>query len=469
MAAQKKEDRNILRGLAQFFKLVAREEAPEVARAIDKWTYDTVVRSQLEEKGYRLSDLFVEGTEQFAIAYRVVAIDAYDGYPEIDRATLYQFPVTNDGVTVTVGEPTQVKQMFVAVQRSKEDQPSLAIYRDKDGTARFYATGSSAVMNKDGQFDSKSLYDSMIRNTEVYGMPYLTLFHKGKQRKIGEIVGVRRVGPLYVGGGTFDKGELPEAVIRAVEKDPSAFGISIGFFPTAAPKKERIGGVETLIYTQGINEEWSILPQERACAWFTNIKVERTVDKEFEQFMGKIFPDNPELAKKYGTDTEQRAAAVEGSGAVQRATEDAAATDATAAATPTPEVAAKDIHFELTDDAISAIAAKVVDSETIKTFLTTQTRSANDAAERDKVITAQAEVIVALEKRIAALEKPELQKQREWQAEKPRGADSRVIIGLPPSQTRAAAAATDKNAKVNKLPEAEGNPLGGMEFGGVDN
>lgn len=457
----------VMRTLMNLYRTFSKANAEEtVNRAVGMWQLRDAVADQLKDDGYYLSDLFADGTETFAIAYEIPERmpGSYE-YIAPNRTELYQFPVTNDGADVLIGDPVRVKQEFTPIPETDDMggvmQRGLMVYRDKAGVRRWAAIVSTATINRQFQIDSKKLYESIIARSESGTKPYLTFYHKGQKLKLGETLAIARQGSVLVAGGTFDEGEFPDAVIRAVETDPAYWGVSMAFKPDAPARVERIGDARIPIYESGEGEEFSILPERDACAPFTNINVERTMTTALESAMAKVFPDDKALQEKWvgiATATDE---SLERAGAVTRATETPvvappATTPPDATSTPVPTPAAEQpIKYELTPEALQAVGAAFMASEQFKAVTEGVQRAVATQEESNKLITAQTEIIRSLVGRVEQLEKSDGTKQRQWLADSPQ---QRAVIGLPPSMTRAAEPAkpTDKPAPV-PVPEVAGH------------
>lgn len=461
MAAQKQW--GVIRPLLQALKLVARDEMPpEITRALGLWQLRDAVSEQLHERGYSLNDLFSEGADQFAIAYK---INENGDYYRV-TSTLWQFPITNDGVTVSVGEPVQVKLEFTSVAAERE----FTVFRDADNVRRWFAIISTATINRDKQIDSTKLYDHMIARAEKIGYPYVTLYHKGETYKIGNTDGLSRNGYCYVASGTFDTGELPDHVVRSIEDDPSYWGVSIGFNPTKPPTVERIGNTRIPIYNEGDHIEISFLPVKDACSLFTNISVERsTMTDKFQEMLAHVFKGKPELIEKYGGMVKTRNAEIETQGLVTRDTTTPAPdatpqADAPKAETTPPTTSAKpdekpaDVQIDLTPEALQQIGAAVVGSQAFQDLFGSVTRVVSAVAEVAGKVDALEKTIPALSDRIAPLERTDAEKQRAILQDQPRA--SRITLAVAPSQTRSADPNVEK--KTEKIPTAANNPLSGI-------
>lgn len=216
------------------------------------------------------------------------------------RGKLYKTPLTFSGSSVEVGETQEVLINFEPQSRG------FTIQRSADNDeVRWISRSCTSIINKEGEIDSRMLFDSFvdhIRRTGEY--PYRTFWHKGEQFKTGVCDFVARDGNILVTSGVYDKTELAEMEIQAREADPDYWGDSIQYDPTSEPEMLDVGdGITIPVYTSGIFREVSTLPDNYASAFYTNNstlkEVKRAMEaKQFEAFV-KLFNGDEDKAKTW--------------------------------------------------------------------------------------------------------------------------------------------------------------------------
>ena len=273
------------------------------------------VYEKLYAAGYYLVDIFVDNTTVFALARQV------DINGEFVNRDLYSIEVTNDGATVTLGEPQLVKLDVTA-------RESITVFRDKNGVEKFVSIANVAIKNRDGELDSTELYDDFIRNIASFGKPYLTIWHKGDLLRIGSIENQYRDGPLLYVFGTFNNTKLARGTAKALAKNPGKYGVSIGFKATTSPRLETIQGAIVPVYTRGILVEVSVLPEYLACSMMTNINVARSaqltkqVDPKLREMLMEFLEGDQAEVDSILAGGEQRKSRIDEAGDVIREAKD---------------------------------------------------------------------------------------------------------------------------------------------------
>jgi len=178
------------------------------------------------------------------------------------------------GDTVMLGEPMEVVQEFLPVQRNNMvAKTNTQILRTKGDLAGWLSVSATALVNRDGAIDSRDLFDSFVNFADKTGFyPIRTFYHMYDESIYsGQSHVLLRVGNCYVTAGTyFGDSDFAQAEIRAFSKNPDMWGESIGFLPTARPQTLATRDWVIPVYTEGINFEISTLPEPEASSWFTS-------------------------------------------------------------------------------------------------------------------------------------------------------------------------------------------------------
>lgn len=218
----------------------------------------------------------------------------------INNGRLYRTPFSMEGSTVILADTEEVVLDFKPTDRS------FQIIRQADGDVRWISRSCVSVINKDGEIDSRKLFDSFVEYAErTNKYPYRTFFHKGEQFRTGQCDFLTRDGYVLITSGIYDDHELAKAEIHSRETEPEYWGDSIGFYATSDPVMLRVAdGIEIPVYEEGFMDEISTIPDEYSSSFFTNNseivkEVTRTMDaKRFESFV-KLFGGDEEKARKW--------------------------------------------------------------------------------------------------------------------------------------------------------------------------
>jgi predicted transcriptional regulator len=177
----------------------------------------------------------------------------------------------------------------------KEHTPSrLSVTRQADGQYRWFAIACSAVVDKQGEIDSKALFDDFVNRWQA-GEPFVLRFFHDSRLDLGVGDWLAREDNLLLASGRIDDSELGKAFVEASTAKRGEWGTSIGFYAMAEPEILRTEeGIEIPIYKQGKLMEVSILPEQDACAFYTRITAElkeRTMDERKRKALIDLFGD----------------------------------------------------------------------------------------------------------------------------------------------------------------------------------
>lgn len=226
---------------------------------------------------------------------------------------LYRVNVGVKDDAVTLGDPVQVKLDYPEVEQAR----SISVIRQADGRRRWIAIASVAILNRSGELDARSLYDSIIRHREDgKDYPYATIAHAGKKFRVGSTDFMHRDGYCLIESGLFDETDIANALADDIEVDADWWGTSISFFPEAA-ERMRVGDIEIPVYTEGWQEEISFLKETSAASFMTGASA-------VNQERSKMSKTLEEALLKLGINAEEATALSERSDERNRAISDAA-------------------------------------------------------------------------------------------------------------------------------------------------
>lgn len=206
------------------------------------------------------------------------------------------------GVTIADDTVTLGKWEDVAVTRERND---FSIKRETDGNYRWIAISGSSVLNKDGQIDSRELFDDFVKRADETGnYPIRTFFHAGEKLRTGQCDFIARDDNLLITSGLYDNSELALREIRSRLAHPDQWGDSINFLPTIAPTIMRVGGIDIPVYRRGMLCEISTLPETDAASHFTVMPTLREVHRmlstkrQYDAFL-LLFDGDQKLADEW--------------------------------------------------------------------------------------------------------------------------------------------------------------------------
>lgn len=275
------------------FNTTVSEQTAEIERAIGFQR----LREQLWDA--------LDNSEQAAAGW-VYPIDIYvddDGGGLFSIVTqggkLFRVPMTVVEDTVTLGAWTQVTEVFEPVAQAK---PSFTITRDKkSGKYRWLFIAATSVINRVGEIDSVTLFDSFIQHAaENDEFPRVDFYHLGgvdpKVWEFGTADYLARDGNCYITTGLFDEDHpLARAAIKAYEEQPGVWGCSIEFYAFAEPEIIVLDPeVRVPVYKSGKNTRISIVRECDAAGLFTRVanvteekvRMKRDILKVLEEFFG---------------------------------------------------------------------------------------------------------------------------------------------------------------------------------------
>lgn len=245
-----------------------------------------IAYSQIYEQVYNQVQLAM-GEDSYA---RLV--DVYDDLGQTyaivsANGKLYRTSVAIDGSGVVLGMMQEVEAQFAPVRTGR-----VAITRDGQGGTRWFAIAGSSVLNRDGEIDSKALYDSFVTHAEKTGeYPELRFFHTPALR-MGVADYVARDGNVYIASGVLDSDNaLAAAFEQALANGLGEWGCSIGFIADEYEMHEIVPDVRVPVYRRGVNREISILPEDTAASWYTTVLEVTRMESRVKDALTVLFGD----------------------------------------------------------------------------------------------------------------------------------------------------------------------------------
>jgi hypothetical protein len=269
----------------------------EKERAVSIGDIAHAVQNQLDAEAPATEDGMPQMSAGFVLD---VYIDDQSTFALItkDDGKLYKVPVTvGADNNVTIGEYEQVAMEFTPVAAARQVQ----IKRSADGSVRWFAMPAcTAVLNRDGEIDSRALFDGFVEYAERTGnYPQLDFFHLGEHLILGQADWVARDGATYCASGLFDDTPIARAAIKSLEANDGYWGLSIAYIATKGPEIIRSKeGIEIHVFNDGINRFISLLPENTAASILTSITTLEGVNRMNEKVkaaLKKLTGDDEEL------------------------------------------------------------------------------------------------------------------------------------------------------------------------------
>ena len=372
-------------------------------------------------------DIFYDGGDIFAIVAQ--------------KGKFYRIPLTITDTEMTLGEWTQVAQVFEPVKQS------LRVYRQADGRYRFVGIAATSVLNRVAQIDSRDLFDSFIEDTADTGIwPRMDFYHQGRTNEaaweFGTVDYHVREGFCYIVSGLLDSDHpLTEATVRAFNESPDTWGFSIEFYAFGEPEKVLVNPeVRIPVYKKGRIVRVSLVREKDAASLFTrvgNITEEKIrMKRDTTEALAELFGTD-EAAKKFleqfGLDvdevnrtvTDEKLVARSSQGSDQgNESEDAVEDEETE--TEDEEKSEETSLLELDETAMAELGRQVFSSPEFKLIAQSLIKIHSQLEEMATARAADAKAIADLQaanvnsaKRLAQVEKSETVKKQEYRQDIP--------------------------------------------------
>lgn len=254
----------------KLLQLVQRKRAPqfasveEVERAIGfdrirSQVWSILDRMDMMGSSYHyLVDVYLDNGALYAIV--------------TSQGKLYRSDIVVNGNEIEMGTLQPVVEMFETAET--QERTVTRVYQQPDGRWRWFSISATAFLNRVGEIDSTALFDSFVSHAGKTGeYPYRTFVHQGEKFRTGQADFLARDGFCYITSGLYDQDNpLALVEISALQRNPSAWGESIGYLPTADPVMWEITrGINIPVYEHGIHVEISTVLESDAANWFTAV------------------------------------------------------------------------------------------------------------------------------------------------------------------------------------------------------
>jgi len=326
--------------------------------------------------------------------------------------------------TVMLGEPLEV---IITTQSNK-----VNITRQADGHYRWFALAACSVVNKQGEIDSRELFDDFVNRFDK-GQGFVLRFFHDKRMELGVGDYLARSDNVLVASGLIYDNELGRAFVDACQQSRGNWGTSPGFYPDAEPEIMRTAdGIEVPVYTRGYLEEISALPESCACNFFTrliaNVK-ERSMDTRTREALVTLFGDEAKADEFISKVDETNRAIADGGLLTRETTTEQTEATTTEQVTETPPETAiipdKPIDMPATSD---TVLTRLGTLENLANEALSLHRERMDAFEAGLTGMKQAyeNRLAELKQAVDALKLTDEEKQRTWLADRPPSATQPV-------------------------------------------
>lgn len=392
--------RGIMDPLQKLFEKIKAIFDNAQAEAAPPATERAIAMNTLYERVWQLCD------SQHPLAYlRDVFADQSGAFFAIisQDGRLYRSAITvGEGDTVQLGEWEMVTQEFVPAGMVR-----TTITRQADGKVRWLSISATATINKDGEIDSRTLFDNFARRAEETGeYPERIFYHqRGQKYVVGQADFLARSGNCYITGGVYNDSLLAQAEIKARQAQPEQWGDSIGYIPVGPVEFINVRGFDIPVYKDGINVEISTLPVGDASSLFIRTEVQRNMNERQIEALAKLaFDGDIGRAKQWVEENpEEVNRQIENRGLVTRSTGDA------------PE-------FELTDEAIQIIVTRAMEADVIRAQQVKLDEQAQTIVTLQEKLTSVETVLAQVERRLGEVEATDQEKRRQMANDLPANA-----------------------------------------------
>jgi hypothetical protein len=252
------------------------------------------------------------------------------------------------------------------------------VQRQSDGQHRLFSVSAVSTVNRVGEIDARSLFDSFIEDWLAGDEIQRDFMHLGPvsdQFVTGDVDFMARDGNVLVTSTLYRDTPLAHGEIQSRLKHPEYWGDSIAYFSMDAPELVDVEGDDVQVFNSGTLRFVSTVPEELAASHFTAGNME-------QQEVGRMWNDlstetKDALAKVLGDTGKAQAAWSELVDPVNRQIEDEelvtrAQETETDEPVVEPEVETEYVEqtVELDDAAVDEVARRVAEAETVKALFT---------------------------------------------------------------------------------------------------
>ena len=176
------------------------------------------------------------------------------------------------------------------IEQEQDDQARsvVEVKRQEDGRYRWFSISATAAVNRDGEIDSRELFDTMVavaRMTNKYPKrDFMHLGDIGEQFHVGQTDFMARDGNTLITSGLYYDNDLAAMEIQARQRNPDFWGDSIHYIPLDSPEVEEIGDSAVPVWRVGKIKFVSTVPRSIAASLFVTgeVKEAKRMLKEME-------------------------------------------------------------------------------------------------------------------------------------------------------------------------------------------
>lgn len=350
-----------------------------------------------------------------------------------DRGTLYAL-VARDGMlfrrditvgddTVALGDEIRVVEQHMPTIEQERQITRVSVTRQKNGRYRGTIIASVAALNRIGEIDSSSLFDSFIKHaTTNNDYPIITAFHLGDSSRIGQADFLARDGFVYICSFLFDDTKFGNASARGITANPSYWGNSIEFTPMKRDMIEVVPDIRIPVYSKGRNTAVTILAERNAASLFTAHSVSTNevnrMNKRLFKDIQKLLDDDPELAEQFAELVDHANGEIRSNGLIARSTDDDDQSDSD------EDNNEENPDLELDEDLLAEVIAGVTSSEAFSSAMQQDSERLGRIESMLADLTSRSKkgetTLRSFEKRLFDLEGDDDDRKRKWQDDLPK-------------------------------------------------
>jgi len=304
------------------------------------------------------------------------------------------------------------------------------IIRQGDGKVRWLNVSATAVLNRVGEFDSRALFDNFIRRAgNDLSSVKRDFYHLGEFSPdfiLGDVDGLWRDDAVLISTGTYRDTPLAQAIVRAITKDPTAWGDSIAYLPVGEPETTDVNGTPISVYRDGVLQFIATLPEARAASELTATLIQEAPMKadilkaleglELDETIRKRFADLVDTINGEAAGLKTRAAPAP-DGNLILIPEPTVITAAPAPVVLDEALVGEIVRQMSTSEIMDSLKAAIA---TLQEAVLALSGGAETAAAEVQVENAKTErALTAIAERLAALERTDEDKRRDYVADLP--------------------------------------------------
>lgn len=275
----------------------------------------------------------------------------------VSGGKLYRWNIEIDAVNgaVTMGQPVQVNPSFESSAAAR----TIKIERREDGRYAAFAILSTALLNKSGEIDTRSMFDSFVERFKGNGDEYINIYHLGRDAtRIGELRTIFREDNLLIGYYVLDDNIVARKAGETLAADTDGYwGGSVEFLADDDGRLVEVApDVHVKCYERGTLLGYSIAPAAHGAAWGTEHLKVRTMNEMNKKIVSDLVGGDQEALEQVEGWLNEANVRTKQPGAISRTvgTPEVEATQERAEDTPEGEDAGVSSDYEIDLDQIVA-------------------------------------------------------------------------------------------------------------------